>query len=117
MVAVVGPVGVWRGERGPRGATAPGRASAPADGAQLCVRPQLPLERQADGAKLVTVYGIGRRNTPAPFVAACDRFVYLDLLGKEQPESTPATPDGLPPLTIAIFTTSSSISLSVIAAR
>jgi hypothetical protein len=48
MVAVVMPVGVWRNERGPREATAPGGASAPADGAQLCVRPQLPLERQAD---------------------------------------------------------------------
>jgi len=31
----------------------------------------------------MTVYGLGRRNTPAPFVAACDRFIYLDLLGQE----------------------------------
>jgi len=34
----------------------------------------------------MTVYGLGRRNTPEPFVAACDRFVYLDLL-KEVPEA------------------------------
>ena len=30
-----------------------------------------------------TVYGLGRRDTPDPFVKACDRFIYLDLLGKE----------------------------------
>jgi hypothetical protein len=28
----------------------------------------------------MTVYGLGRRSTPTPFVAACDRFIYLDLL-------------------------------------
>lgn len=31
----------------------------------------------------MTVYGLGCRNTPAPFVAACDRFIYLDLLSQE----------------------------------
>jgi uncharacterized LabA/DUF88 family protein len=31
----------------------------------------------------MTVYGLGRRNTPAPFVEACDRFIYLDLLSQE----------------------------------
>ena len=31
----------------------------------------------------MTVYGLGRRRTPEPFVAACDRFIYLDLLGPE----------------------------------
>ena len=36
----------------------------------------------------VTVYGLGRRTTPAPFVAACDRFIYLDLLSQEAPKST-----------------------------
>ena len=45
----------------------------------------------------MTVYGLGRRNTPAPFVAACDRFIYLDLLGREpqepaQPASKEPTP-------------------------
>ena len=40
----------------------------------------------------MTVYGLGRRNTPAPFVAACDRFIYLDLLIEEPPE--PARPSG-----------------------
>jgi uncharacterized LabA/DUF88 family protein len=38
----------------------------------------------------MTVYGIGRRTTPAAFVAACDRFIYLDLLGKEPQDDSPA---------------------------
>jgi uncharacterized LabA/DUF88 family protein len=38
----------------------------------------------------MTVYGLGRRSTPASFVAACDRFIYLDLLRQEPPE--PARP-------------------------
>ena len=39
----------------------------------------------------MTVYGLGRRTTPAPFVAACDRFIYLDLLRPEprSPRSRP----------------------------
>jgi hypothetical protein len=47
----------------------------------------------------MTVYGIGRRNTPTPFVEACDRFIYLDLLGAEpeQPAEIRADPQG-PPL-------------------
>ena len=28
----------------------------------------------------VTVYGFGERKTPRPFVTACDRFIYLDVL-------------------------------------
>ncbi len=28
----------------------------------------------------MTVYGLGRRNTPEPFVGRMDRFIYLDLL-------------------------------------
>jgi uncharacterized LabA/DUF88 family protein len=34
----------------------------------------------------MTVYGLGRRNTPAAFVAACDRFIYLDLLSQKPEE-------------------------------
>jgi uncharacterized LabA/DUF88 family protein len=45
----------------------------------------------------MTVYGLGRRNTPAPFVAACDRFIYLDLLSREPPEpAQPASKDEEP---------------------
>jgi uncharacterized LabA/DUF88 family protein len=38
----------------------------------------------------MTVYGIGRSTTPEPFVKACDKFVYLELLSRE-PTPTPAT--------------------------
>jgi uncharacterized LabA/DUF88 family protein len=39
----------------------------------------------------MTVYGLGRRDTPDAFVSACDRFIYLDLLGdKQQDEAKPA---------------------------
>ena len=42
----------------------------------------------------MTVYGLGRRSTPAPFVAACDRFIYLDLLSHEPQEpEQPASDD------------------------
>jgi uncharacterized LabA/DUF88 family protein len=45
----------------------------------------------------MTVYGLGRRNTPAPFVAACDRFIYLDLLSQESEEPVqPASQDEEP---------------------
>jgi hypothetical protein len=42
----------------------------------------------------MTVYGLGRRITPEAFVAACDRFIYLDLLSEEpQPAAQPAADD------------------------
>jgi hypothetical protein len=31
----------------------------------------------------VTVYGFGERKTPRPFVTACDKFIYLDVLAHE----------------------------------
>jgi uncharacterized LabA/DUF88 family protein len=46
----------------------------------------------------MTVYGLGRRSTPAPFVAACDRFIYLDLLSEEaQRAAEPTSGDQEPP--------------------
>ncbi len=45
----------------------------------------------------MTVYGLGRRSTPAAFVAACDRFIYLDLLQAEPPEPAQSAPDGEEP--------------------
>jgi uncharacterized LabA/DUF88 family protein len=64
----------------------------------------------------MTVYGLGRRSTPAPFVAACDRFIYLDLLGEEpqeperqaseDEEPTPPLPDLKRILSTAIVGTS-----------
>lgn len=64
----------------------------------------------------MTVYGLGRRDTPAPFVAACDRFVYLDLLSREPPEpAQPAARDtqrapGLPNLKRVLSTAITSTS-------
>jgi OST-HTH/LOTUS domain-containing protein len=64
----------------------------------------------------MTVYGLGRRTTPAPFVAACDRFIYLDLLTRDpqRPEESasgdddpaPAPPDLERMLSTAISSTS-----------
>jgi hypothetical protein len=46
----------------------------------------------------MTVYGMGQRTTPAAFVAACDRFIYLDRLSEqhEEPASQPAEDGGSP---------------------
>jgi uncharacterized LabA/DUF88 family protein len=42
----------------------------------------------------MTVYGIGRDGTPDPFVAACDQFIYLELLGEDpQQDAPPPAPD------------------------
>jgi hypothetical protein len=62
----------------------------------------------------MTVYGLGRRSTPEPFVAACDQFIYLDLLSqepqasaqREHEEPTPQPPDLQPILSTAITNTS-----------
>jgi uncharacterized LabA/DUF88 family protein len=45
----------------------------------------------------LTVYGFGERRTPKPFVQACDRFIYTDILGKpesvaEQKPEAPSAP-------------------------
>src|SRR5258708_18261734 len=44
----------------------------------------------------LTVYGFGERKTPAPFVAACDKFIYIDNLSNaevdaDSPEAPPAS--------------------------
>ena len=36
-----------------------------------------------------TVYGLGRRRTPASLVAACDRFIYLEVLGRAEAATAP----------------------------
>jgi hypothetical protein len=41
----------------------------------------------------LTVYGFGERKTPGPFVAACDRFIYTDVLGEaDSGEEKPTEP-------------------------
>ena len=54
----------------------------------------------------MTVYGLGRRSTPTAFVAACDRFIYLDLLSQEPQESAPLLPNLEQVLSTAISSTS-----------
>jgi len=39
----------------------------------------------------VIVYGFGERKTPRPFVTACDKFIYFDVLNRPE-EDPPATP-------------------------
>lgn len=44
----------------------------------------------------LVVYGFGEAKTPAPFVAACDKFIYTEILRSaseaDTPSATPATP-------------------------
>jgi len=42
------------------------------------------------------VYGIGERKTPEPFIVACDKFIYLEILKSESKESTPNSSQGKP---------------------
>lgn len=51
------------------------------------------------------VYGFGERKTPEPFVAACDKFIYTDILKpskKESGKSSPKAPALKPQLVKAI---------------
>jgi uncharacterized LabA/DUF88 family protein len=41
-------------------------------------------------AKGALVYGFGAKKTPAPFVNACSRFLYLETLGGGEPAARPA---------------------------
>lgn len=49
----------------------------------------------------VTVYGFGERKTPRPFITACDKFVYVDVLGEDRaeppPEKAASTPKTVKP--------------------
>jgi hypothetical protein len=51
-----------------------------------------------------TVYGLGRRRTPSSLVAACDKFIFLEVIGREEEEeaageqSDPSEPPGQPNL-------------------
>ncbi len=40
----------------------------------------------------LTVYGFGERKTPKPFVAACDKFIYIENLTDPSTTTTPAGP-------------------------
>jgi len=38
----------------------------------------------------LTVYGFGERKTPKPFVAACDKFIYIENLSYPETDAAPA---------------------------
>ncbi|MGB1409832.1 NYN domain-containing protein [Alloalcanivorax venustensis] len=42
----------------------------------------------------VTVYGFGEKKTPNPFVAACDKFIYTEILRADAEEPAPAKSGG-----------------------
>ena len=50
----------------------------------------------------LTVYGFGEEKTPRPFVAACDKFVYIELLREDA--LTPANEEPLPDPTTSAYT-------------
>ncbi|MCM2296606.1 NYN domain-containing protein [Rhodoferax sp.] len=55
------------------------------------------VSRDSDFTRLATrireaglvVYGFGERKTPEPFVAACDKFIYTEILRTEPEEAKP----------------------------
>lgn len=42
----------------------------------------------------ITVYGFGERKTPRPFITACDKFVYFDVLNMPEPNLKDTGADG-----------------------
>ena len=46
----------------------------------------LALRLRESGKK---VYGIGEKKTPRPFITACDKFIYVEILSDSQPELKP----------------------------
>ncbi len=44
----------------------------------------------------LSVYGFGEKKTPRPFVAACDKFIYTEILRKPAPVATVETPGQVP---------------------
>jgi uncharacterized LabA/DUF88 family protein len=46
----------------------------------------------------VTVYGFGERKTPRPFITACDKFVYSDVLNAQAAEAEEAAPPAQNPV-------------------
>jgi hypothetical protein len=40
----------------------------------------------------MTVYGMGEKKTPLPFISACDKFIYIEILEAPAPEERPTAP-------------------------
>lgn len=45
----------------------------------------------------LTVYGFGERKTPKPFVAACDKFIYIENLNPTEPDEVAQKPRAATP--------------------
>lgn len=45
----------------------------------------------------LVVYGIGEKKTPNPFIVACDKFIYLEILALDEEESTDGKPKNKKP--------------------
>jgi len=58
------------------------------------------ISSDSDFTRLVTrlreagmkVYGIGQKKTPNPFIAACDKFIYMEIIGQEDEEEKEGAP-------------------------
>ena len=48
------------------------------------------------------VIGIGEKKTPLPFITACDKFIYIEILKKEQESESPEKPKKQPNSKIAV---------------
>jgi uncharacterized LabA/DUF88 family protein len=49
----------------------------------------------------LTVYGFGERKTPKPFVAACDKFIYIENLAYDQASAMPTAATSASPTSAA----------------
>jgi uncharacterized LabA/DUF88 family protein len=49
-----------------------------------------------------TVYGMGERKTPEPFIAACDKFIFFEVLGRPSVESNQTQVDDVPDLKVLL---------------
>ena len=44
------------------------------------------------------VYGLGERKTPEPFIAACDKFIFFEVLKRPSDAAPPVQVAGMPDL-------------------
>jgi uncharacterized LabA/DUF88 family protein len=52
--------------------------------------------RMREAGKLV--YGLGERKTPEPFIAACDKFIFFEVLQRPSEAASPVQVSGVPDL-------------------
>lgn len=62
----------------------------------------------------VTVYGMGEKKTPLPFISACDKFIYIEILEAPVPEEKPTSTVNSQTKRKAIQSTAASKPVSII---